>query len=198
MENIFVDKILPVLEFIIGLVGLWFTYKSFDFDNNNNESFMETRILQINPTFNINVKNEIIYNQTNQDNIIYQNKKYISNSIFTAYLLSILGYIIISYLFMTDFSSVSNLFNSLSKIDLMMSYKIFEKCLEYSTLFIMVYCIGMLLLFINKSISLLKNIIAMKYYSLKIISDILLLTVLQYMQINFFWGEIYIYIPLFL
>lgn len=190
--NFFINICAPILSLIIDLIALYFTYKSFDLDNNKYDYYTETRILQINPIFYINIENEILHNQINQDDIAYQNKKYISNSLFNVYLLLIFGYIIISYLFMVDFS---NLFYSLSKIDLC---NIFEKCLKYSTVFIIVYCTGMLLIFTNRSISLSKNIIAMKYYSLKIISDVLLLSMLHYMQINFFWREIYLFSFIFL
>ena len=94
-----------------------------------------------------------MHNQINQDDIAYQNKKYISNSLFNVYLLLIFGYIIISYLFMVDFS---NLFYSLSKIDLC---NIFEKCLKYSTVFIIVYCMLIKKIKDNKYISLQKKFI---------------------------------------
>ena len=192
------DNYISIISLILDFIALYITYKSLDIENNKNVYYTNLRILQINPVFNINIKNEFEHNQTSQEDIAYQNKKYISNWIFVVYLLLILGYITISYLFVIDFSNISSILYSLSKIDLMMSYKIFENCLKYSTVFIIVYCLGILFMFTNRSISLLKNIIAMKYYSLKILLDILLLSVLHYMQINFFWGEMYIYSFIFI
>lgn len=55
--NFFINICAPILSLIIDLIALYFTYKSFDLDNNKYDYYTETRILQINPIFYINIEN---------------------------------------------------------------------------------------------------------------------------------------------
>ncbi len=195
--DFFIDKCIPVLSLVISLISTIIAYKTFH-SNNDGEQIIDNKILQINPIYfnNFFYQSDVISDNT--DTIKYKNRKWIVNLIFFVYLITLLFCFFYYTYSMYDFSSLLSFFTSSNKI---LSYRfitVLIKCLHYVTIFSIIYSLTVLGIFYNRRETILKNLFAMKYYSIKIITDCVLLHLLKDFSSNEKVMIVYILLFLFL
>ena len=153
------------IELAIAIISLIFTiistYLSFKQSNSNPTSNIEQRILQINPIYfvNNNYTNKYIDDQS----IDNQNKSFMLKCIYTIHLLVIVFYYIFQLMecFDNEYSLVVAIIKTIILISLINIF----------------YSLFILFFFKNNEYTVIKNLIAMKYYSLKVITDIILIAI---------------------
>ncbi|WP_405316810.1 hypothetical protein [Faecalibacillus faecis] len=178
--DFFINKCIPVFSLVLSLVSTIIAYKSLH-SNKDDKRITNVRILQINPSYFYNHQ-DVQYSQTkyisNEDNT-YRNKRWIINIVYFFYLAVICISFMYMYLSVYDYTDLVSFVSSLNKMTSGQILNITKTCLFYMILSMLVYSFSIFLLFYNRKASVINNIIAMKYYVIKCISDIFSLVIIH-------------------
>lgn len=157
MITTYIELAIAIISLIFTVISTYFSFKQ----SNSDPTYTDQRILQINPIYF--VTNNCSIEHTDEQSVNNQNKSFIANSLFTFHMIVIGIYYIYQLMECTD-NGNSIYTATIRTIILISVINIF-------------YSLFVLLFFINKRCTILKNIIAMKHYSLKIITDTFLIII---------------------
>lgn len=178
--DFFINKFIPVAGFFINVFIAILTYKSMH-PNNDDKSIVDIKILQINPEYFYNYQ-DAQYSKTkcisNEDNT-YRNKRWIINMVYFIYLAAICISFIYMYLSVYDYTNLMSFVSSLNRMTIGQILNITKICLFYISFSMFVYSLFTFLVFYNRKTTVINNIIAMKYYVIKCISDISSLVIIN-------------------
>ena len=155
MITTYIELAIAIISLIFTVISTYFSFKQ----SNSDPTYTDQRILQINPIYF--VTNNCSIEHTDDQSVNNQNKSFIANSLFTFHMIVIGIYYIYQLMECTD-NGNSIYTATIRTIILISVINIF-------------YSLFVLLFFRNKRCTILKNIIAMKHYSLKIITDTFLI-----------------------
>ena len=162
--DFFINKFIPVAGFFINVFIAILTYKSMH-PNKDDKSIVDIKMLQINPEYFYNYQ-DAQYSKTkcisNEDNT-YRNKRWL----------------IYMYLSVYDYTDLMSFVSSLNRMTIGQILNITKICLFYISFSMFVYSLFTFLVFYNRKASVINNIIAMKYYVIKCISDISSLVIIN-------------------
>ena len=162
--DFFINKFIPVAGFFINVFIAILTYKSMH-PNKDDKSIVDIKMLQINPEYFYNYQ-DAQYSKTkcisNEDNT-YRNKRWLINM----------------YLSVYDYTDLMSFVSSLNRMTIGQILNITKICLFYISFSMFVYSLFTFLVFYNRKASVINNIIAMKYYVIKCISDISSLVIIN-------------------
>ena len=149
--------------------------------NKDDKSIVDIKILQINPEYFYNYQ-DAQYSKTkcisNEDNT-YRNKRWIINMVYFIYLAAICISFIYMYLSAYDYTNLMSFVSSLNRMTIGQILNITKICLFYISFSMFVYSLFTFLVFYNRKTTVINNIIAMKYYVIKCISDISSLVIIN-------------------
>ena len=114
----------------------------------------------------------------NEDNT-YRNKRWIINMVYFIYLAAICISFIYMYLSVYDYTNLMSFVSSLNRMTIGQILNITKICLFYISFSMFVYSLFTFLVFYNRKTTVINNIIAMKYYVIKCISDISSLVIIN-------------------
>lgn len=178
--DFFINKFIPVAGFFINVFIAILTYKSMH-PNKDDKSIVDIKILQINPEYFYNYQ-DAQYSKTkcisNEDNT-YRNKRWIINMVYFIYLAAICISFIYMYLSVYDYTNLMSFVSSLNRMTIGQILNITKICLFYISFSMFVYSLFTFLVFYNRKTTVINNIIAMKYYVIKCISDISSLVIIN-------------------
>lgn len=178
--DFFINKFIPVAGFFINVFIAILTYKSMH-PNKDDKSIVNIKILQINPEYFYNYQ-DAQYSKTkcisNEDNT-YRNKRWIINMVYFIYLAAICISFIYMYLSVYDYTNLMSFVSSLNRMTIGQILNITKICLFYISFSMFVYSLFTFLVFYNRKTTVINNIIAMKYYVIKCISDISSLVIIN-------------------
>ena len=178
--DFFINKFIPVAGFFINVFIAILTYKS-KHPNKDDKSIVDIKILQINPEYFYNYQ-DAQYSKTkcisNEDNT-YRNKRWIINMVYFIYLAAICISFIYMYLSAYDYTNLMSFVSSLNRMTIGQILNITKICLFYISFSMFVYSLFTFLVFYNRKTTVINNIIAMKYYVIKCISDISSLVIIN-------------------
>ena len=178
--DFFINKFIPVAGFFINVFIAILTYKSMH-PNKDDKSIVDIKILQINPEYFYNYQ-DAQYSKTkcisNEDNT-YRNKRWIINMVYFIYLAAVCISFIYMYLSVYDYTNLMSFVSSLNRMTIGQILNITKICLFYISFSMFVYSLFTFLVFYNRKTTVINNIIAMKYYVIKCISDISSLVIIN-------------------
>lgn len=178
--DFFINKFIPVAGFFINVFIAILTYKSMH-PNKDDKSIVDIKMLQINPEYFYNYQ-DAQYSKTkcisNEDNT-YRNKRWLINMVYFIYLATICISFIYMYLSVYDYTDLMSFVSSLNRMTIGQILNITKICLFYISFSMFVYSLFTFLVFYNRKASVINNIIAMKYYVIKCISDISSLVIIN-------------------